>query len=803
MNCVAANVFLSENNSVLCFLHSNINDLANIFSSNQANLYQLQKRCIYHRTTVAAESLATTSADCTAAAWLNTTGTCFNGALPFLEYKSVDDCLTACSCYVSGCIAAFVRNATDGTVQCYMNKRSDSLADLWSCPSVTQYVVLGSQDLSSAVSYSLYPVTTELIPTTETLVDYAICWHPPEAQKTDVVLYKDAYGLVAIYTCRQGYSFAYGGTSRTSVCQGNQWINKVPGCEPVICDTSGFSADQTYALSPNSLHSGQVLSRSCSAKNDRFIDGCVHETIKCTTASGRLGLLQKQPSSCKGGRCFAPPLITNTTALYNGFERLLLLTCIPGHRFPDGKSQQSSTCNKDGSWPLISPCQAIFCPVLPPLANGSYGTDQVIYGTTVTARCKTGFMFPDHNLTRTFKCINGAGLDAEWDDQRADKCQVATCTNPPTPVTGECTWSLSTPTTTSTFYYLDSILYDCLGGRKFSDGYKSKRVYCKANGFWSADEVSCDYNRCDPVPGVGQATPSTLKAVKGSVVDFTCDLGYWFQRNKTVESSTCDGISWSTVDAQCTEVTCPELTKTVTNAIINSTDNAYDAVIEVECLPGYLFNDQQTIAINCTVTGDWSTNITCQPVDCGPTESVMNAIVTLSLTSTTFGSNVTYECIDGFWFGRNTSSMTATCDVTAQWSVNAVAGVAHWRHCNPITCLPLVTSHVVNTTDVAIETVVNVSCQDGQRFATSKANNIEAACSDIGIWQPAIPDCINKDPTQKVKLQVTEAKQSDVIAGVAIAVVVVAVVILVFFDWSRLRTALTLLAKNANTSFGR
>lgn len=85
------------------------------------------------------------SKDCTAAAWLNTTGTCFNGALPFLEYKSVDDCLTACSCYVSGCIAAFVRNATDGTVQCYMNKRSDSLADLWSCPSVTQYVVLGSQ----------------------------------------------------------------------------------------------------------------------------------------------------------------------------------------------------------------------------------------------------------------------------------------------------------------------------------------------------------------------------------------------------------------------------------------------------------------------------------------------------------------------------------------------------------------------------------------------------------------------------------------------------------------------------------
>lgn len=101
------------------------------------------------------------SKDCTAAAWLNTTGTCFNGALPFLEYKSVDDCLTACSCYVSGCIAAFVRNATDGGFQCYMNKRSDSLADLWSCPSVTQYVVLGSQGkLCNASSYSFIFVST-------------------------------------------------------------------------------------------------------------------------------------------------------------------------------------------------------------------------------------------------------------------------------------------------------------------------------------------------------------------------------------------------------------------------------------------------------------------------------------------------------------------------------------------------------------------------------------------------------------------------------------------------------------------
>lgn len=66
---------------------------------------------------------------------------------------------------------------------------------------------------------------------TEKLVELSFCWHPPEVKNADIDLYKDAYGLVAIYTCRQGYAFTYGGTSRTSVCGGNQWTNKVPGCE--------------------------------------------------------------------------------------------------------------------------------------------------------------------------------------------------------------------------------------------------------------------------------------------------------------------------------------------------------------------------------------------------------------------------------------------------------------------------------------------------------------------------------------------------------------------------------------------
>lgn len=69
----------------------------------------------------------------------------------------------------------------------------------------------------------------------------------------------------------------------------------------MACDFRTFSVDPTYASSPGSLTSGQVLSSSCPAKSDRFADGCAQESVKCTTASGRMGVVQRQPpSGCKG-----------------------------------------------------------------------------------------------------------------------------------------------------------------------------------------------------------------------------------------------------------------------------------------------------------------------------------------------------------------------------------------------------------------------------------------------------------------------------------------------------------------------
>lgn len=60
------------------------------------------------------------------------------------------------------------------------------------------------------------------------------------------------------------------------------------------------------------------------------------------------------------------------------------------------------------------------------------------------------------------------------------------------------------------------------------------------------------------------------------------------------------------------EVICPNLTTAATNAIINSTDNSFGATVEILCLAGYQLNKQQTTSVNCTASGDWSADVTCQ-----------------------------------------------------------------------------------------------------------------------------------------------------------------------------------------------
>ena len=56
--------------------------------------------------------------------------------------------------------------------------------------------------------------------------------------------------------------------------------------------------------------------------------------------------------------------------------------------------------------------------------------------------------------------------------------------------------------------------------------------------------------RCVPVPIVAHARHDSVNALPGSVVTYTCDLGYSFSSDVTA-TITCSGGQWSDVEASC------------------------------------------------------------------------------------------------------------------------------------------------------------------------------------------------------------------------------------------------------------
>lgn len=79
---------------------------------------------------------------------------------------------------------------------------------------------------------------------------------------------------------------------------------------------------------------------------------------------------------------------------------------------------------------------------------------------------------------------------------------------------------------------------------------------------------------------------------------------------------------------------------------------------------GNAYVNAAVIAPAGCLTGLSSTSFISSGVDCGVPPSVLNARPT-SVSGTTFRSEVTYDCIDGFLLAGG--SRTAVCNATGQW----------------------------------------------------------------------------------------------------------------------------------------
>jgi len=62
-----------------------------------------------------------------------------------------------------------------------------------------------------------------------------------------------------------------------------------------------------------------------------------------------------------------------------------------------------------------------------------------------------------------------------------------------------------------------------------------------------------------------------------------------------------------------------------------------------------------------------------------------------------------------------------------------------------VTCVPMLFSHIVNSSDTSVGAVILASCRDGfQVTGNSIVGNLTAICQASGKWSPEIPECRGK-----------------------------------------------------------
>lgn len=119
-------------------------------------------------------------------------------------------------------------------------------------------------------SSGVYVASTELTtagPSTSVPQKLTQCFKPRPVSNAGVTLYQDIYGVVAVYTCRLGYRFAGGATTRTALCIDGSWIMVAEDCirRFIIVSATTYDCDAeiyfTYSFSRCLHNSFHVLPR--------------------------------------------------------------------------------------------------------------------------------------------------------------------------------------------------------------------------------------------------------------------------------------------------------------------------------------------------------------------------------------------------------------------------------------------------------------------------------------------------------------------------------------------------------------
>ena len=503
--------------------------------------------------------------------------------------------------------------------------------------------------------------------------------------------------------CNEGFDLI--GNNNLTCLETGQWSDEV-NCVIKDCNMQPNINNGVVNLDADMTTFGATARVNC---NEGYIgDGT--ERIECLS-SGQWG----EPGICNVVDCgqYVSPsnAIVNNPQSDTHFNATITVSCDNGFEFADGNTDMV-TCESDGQWHGSPECVRVRCI-----------TFDVDDNTVSTINASNIYVFGD---SIEFACVEGFTLDGN---------EVITCqahrlwTLIPICFRNMCVLPV-TPTNSSinpdsaTYYFNDTVNVSCDLGFML-DGVD--QIRCLSDGNWTTSP-SCARIICETFikPENSIISVSLGNHVYESVIPITCENGYNIQGEDQVE---CQANGTWTAPPTCAPIDCGQFTMP-DNGEYQDEGTTFDSIVFINCNDGYTIDGIENST--CLASGNWSELGACVPVDCGSISTLGNIRTLNDNNSTTFGTTVTFACLEGHTF-VNANSTAMECMETGMWSEEPV--------CEPVPCsLFDIPTHAIlvnsSSESYVYGDIVYVQCNLGSFLNGSS----EIECVANGMWTN-LPTC--------------------------------------------------------------
>ncbi|XP_071548908.1 P-selectin-like [Panulirus ornatus] len=549
------------------------------------------------------------------------------------------------------------------------------------------------------------------------------CGSPDLNENTTIGSTDTSTGATITYQCPVG-NVVLGDSTRTCLSNGF-WSGKAPECKFVDCEAPPEIENGSLVLVDGRTTYGGKVVYEC--EKNFTLNG--ENTATCSES----GKWSPEAPQCLYSWC--PELTAPAHGKVEMSGRrsgdIATFICEPGYSIQGTKTV---SCSLGGEWSGEAPlCKFVDCGVPDELWDGKM---TLVNSTTYLESVAKYECGDDYWLDGPMErvCLD----DGQWSDV-APVCVLVACEEPLVPHGGYVTGY--------SFDVHEEVEYHCELGH-FLTG-DNIRV-CMRDGEWSGEIPTCTFVDCGRVPTLSRGDVLYLNesTYLDSYMQYVCNNNY---RLIGEDHRVCRRDSlWSGEAPKCEEIRCPEPElppKTKTTITGNdrrmfttvyrrrehvTLDNTYrvGSVATYRCDRGHVVDGQSMRT--CLSNGTWNHKPpTCNYVDCGLPEALNPGTFRLLSNSTSYGSQVSYECTENW---KLEGRIRRFCQANGTW-------VGETPKCVEVLC-PDLTADLsealsVDQGDLRVGTVATYSCEVGRTLV----GKVTRECRTHGIWSGTQPRC--------------------------------------------------------------